>query len=164
MNKSFPIRKLRVFSLSLVIGLAFFLCILSGLDAPEYIRCTHVGVCEFLEICGELGSSQKLKILMDSLGKLSDKNPLSLIYSGQFSSLISLLNVVRITGSIQGMDLPKKLSIMGRCIQPSSQDDTYLPLVQDKDVFPFKRKTLTLSEGSSNSQALQLIITSFIRC
>jgi len=43
--------------LSMVLVCLF--CVLSSLDAPEYVRCGHIGVCEFLELSGDLVSGQR---------------------------------------------------------------------------------------------------------
>ena len=43
----------------LKIFLACLICILSFLDAPEYVHCTHLGVCEFLEVYGNLNASRE---------------------------------------------------------------------------------------------------------
>lgn len=47
----------KLFALGLVILLSILLCSISALDAPEYVRCGHIGICEFLEVCGNLGSN-----------------------------------------------------------------------------------------------------------
>lgn len=43
----------------LKIFLVCLILILSILDAPEYINCVHIGVCEFLEIQGQISNSLK---------------------------------------------------------------------------------------------------------
>lgn len=56
--------KSKIFALVLEIILIALLCAISGLDAPEYVRCHEVGVCEFLEVCGDLTDTHKFKIFM----------------------------------------------------------------------------------------------------
>ena len=49
--------KLKIFAICLV-------CLILGmgiLDAPEYVRCTHLGLCEFLEFQGHLLNILQLK-------------------------------------------------------------------------------------------------------
>ncbi|MEW5818213.1 MAG: hypothetical protein AB1798_22845 [Spirochaetota bacterium] len=49
--------KVKLFALGLVIFTSILLCSMSALDAPEYVRCGHIGICEFLEVCGNLGNN-----------------------------------------------------------------------------------------------------------
>jgi len=56
--------KSKIFAVGLEIILITLLCAISGLDAPEYVRCQEVGVCEFLEVCGDLADTHKFMILM----------------------------------------------------------------------------------------------------
>jgi hypothetical protein len=56
--------KSKLFALVLEIVLVNLLCAMSGLDAPEYVRCEDIGVCEFLEIFGEVSDTHRFNILM----------------------------------------------------------------------------------------------------
>ena len=44
---------------TLKIVLVCLILILSILDAPEYIHCIHIGLCEFLELSGHLSNNLK---------------------------------------------------------------------------------------------------------
>ena len=39
---------------TIALFLVICICTLCFLDAPEYVHCKHIGICEFLEISGEL--------------------------------------------------------------------------------------------------------------
>jgi hypothetical protein len=56
--------KSKIFTLCLQIVLISLLCAISGLDAPEYVRCHEVGIDEFLEISANLGETHRSKIIM----------------------------------------------------------------------------------------------------
>lgn len=52
--------------MNIKILIVFIVCLilaLSILDAPEYVRCTDIGICEFLELHGLLGNILKLDII-----------------------------------------------------------------------------------------------------
>jgi len=51
------------------IVLCFLICILHLIDAPEYVRCNHLGVCEFLEVIANLDTTQKSTDIMAPLIK-----------------------------------------------------------------------------------------------
>jgi len=46
--------------------LVCLICILSLLDAPEYVHCTHLSVCKFLELSGNLCSHKGIENLIKS--------------------------------------------------------------------------------------------------
>jgi hypothetical protein len=56
--------KSKIFTLCLQIVLVSLLCAISGLDAPEYVRCHDIGVCEFLDVSANIGETHKSKIIM----------------------------------------------------------------------------------------------------
>ena len=64
----------------LLASLILLLCIL---DAPEYVHCTHLGVCEFLELTGDVASSQKAEWTEACLVHYSYPPPWSRISSSQ---------------------------------------------------------------------------------
>ena len=45
------------------------ICFLNIFDAPEYARCSHIGVCEFLEVCGDTTDTRKLENLLEVMNK-----------------------------------------------------------------------------------------------
>lgn len=47
----------------LAIFLIIFLLVLNILDAPEYIHCIHIGICEFLELKAHLEPDVKWNVL-----------------------------------------------------------------------------------------------------
>ena len=48
--------------------------VLSILDAPEYINCVHIGLCEFLEIKGLLSSDLESDSMKDNHSRLARNN------------------------------------------------------------------------------------------
>ena len=48
----------------IVIFLICLICLLSILDAPEYVRCAHIDLCEFLEIHAHLNNILKSDLIM----------------------------------------------------------------------------------------------------
>jgi hypothetical protein len=68
----FGFEKLKFFSRIIILSLIILICILSSLDASEFARCSHIGLCEFLEIQVVLGSSQKIKSINYVFDMLND--------------------------------------------------------------------------------------------
>lgn len=58
------------FAFLLVVILIGLFSVMSLLDAPEYVHCTHIGVCEFLEIMGDLKSSRDINTMLSIMSKL----------------------------------------------------------------------------------------------
>ncbi|MEW6379357.1 MAG: hypothetical protein AB1611_07095 [bacterium] len=67
MRRLFDCKVLKILSHLLQILLAGLICILCTMDAPEYIRCTHIGVCEFLEVCADFTETRKLENILESI-------------------------------------------------------------------------------------------------
>jgi hypothetical protein len=156
-------RKVRIFCLILVASVAGFVCMLSGLDAPEYVRCEHIGVCEFLDICGDLSVAQKSKIQMESIG-FPYQNFTSRAAFEQWSSFVpSLKKVACFTGYIQDFTLLNKLLIVDRCVQPS-HEILSPPLMQDGEILGDAGHTSSSAGSRSPSPGLQIIPTVIIRC
>lgn len=83
------IHKIKIFSCLLIICLFS----LSFLDAPEYVHCKHRGVCEFLEVLGELNNSKNRR-------SLYYKNYLTFGYKNLVYEKLTNLNInwiIRIT-------------------------------------------------------------------
>jgi len=70
MTKLSQSEKSKSLTLFLKIFLTCLICLLSILDAPEYVQCTHIGVCEFLEVHGNLKPSQEAEKILTSIKKV----------------------------------------------------------------------------------------------
>jgi len=129
----------------LAIILVCLILMLSILDAPEYVRCTDTGICEFLDLHGHVADIQKSDILKH----------VSYIVINNFFSLLE--------NSINSKELIQNFIIF--CI-PDTRDSFKIscPLLigQNKDlektnhITPFK-------ENSLYSQNLKLVQISVIR-
>ncbi|MGA1874352.1 MAG: hypothetical protein ACMUIA_01960, partial [bacterium] len=70
------IRKQGKFSGNLLkISLCFLIGFLCLIDAPEYVRCHHLGLCEFLEVMASLDTTQKAAKMMATLSRLAGPSP-----------------------------------------------------------------------------------------
>jgi len=165
MTKPLHIKKLRIFFLVLVISLAGIVCMLSGLDAPEYIRCKDIGVCEFLDVCGDLNAVQKTRILMSDMGRFFNHSLLLKICFGRSSTFVPLLKKIACSaGHIKDFASLNTLQILDRCVQPS-HEILYPPLLKNGEVLADDKGQVSLSSGSiSSSEAFQIITTVIIRC
>jgi hypothetical protein len=57
----------------LKVSLCLLICILYLVDAPEYARCHHLGICEFLEVVASLDATQEAAEMMAALSRLVGK-------------------------------------------------------------------------------------------
>jgi len=163
MIKPLHMRKVRIFCLILVASVAGFVCMLSGLDAPEYVRCKDIGVCEFLDICGDLSVAQKSKMHIDSIG-FPYQNFTSRADLKRGPSFVPPLKKVACsTGYIQDLALLNKLLILDRCVQ-TFHEILSPPLMQDGEILADAGHTFSSAESRSPSQCLQIIPTVIIRC
>lgn len=150
----------------LIIFLVGFMCLLSGLDAPEYIRCTHIGICEFLEVCGELSNVEKTVGMVENMNKflyqiLSVKNrygqpPYFFPRPKTISPSMDLA-----VDFVQAFDLPGRLGMLYRCVHPYNKV-LCSPLDLGSEILVNKEQ-ITPSEGDLPSQILQIITTSIIK-
>ena len=108
--------KLKVLAISLIC----LILALSILDAPEYVRCTDIGLCEFLELHGHLDNILKSDIIRH-ISNIAKNNLFSMLESIinskeliqdliSFSNL-AVINFSKISCTLtknQGLDLVKK--------------------------------------------------------
>lgn len=160
--KPLQIRKLKTFSLILGVSLAVCVCMLSGLDAPEYIRCKHIGVCEFLEVCGDLTTAHKSKIIMETMSRTQSQYFLVRAHFGQPSFFVPLQGNGTV-GYVHNLAFRDLLQIIDRCIHPS-HELLYPVLVENGEILTPQKQASPSSGSSLSSQAFQIITTSVIRC
>ena len=129
----------------LAIFLIFLFVMLSILDAPAYVRCTDIGMCEFLDLHGHLANVLKSDIIRD------------------FSSII-LNNFFRLLeNSINSKELILNFIIF--CI-PDSRDSFAIacPLLMGQNADLEKKSHITpFKENGLYSQNLKLVRISVIR-
>ena len=145
--------KSKTFAVGLEVILVTLLCTISGLDAPEYVRCQEVGVCEFLEVCGDLTETHKLKLpmLMPVHQITKDLIRNFVVYAEIFIRNFPWSNSAR-----------NILFIINRYLNSCQEIVFFLPRTDDKVL----TNTGSISPpGKSNlpSEALKFITTSIIR-
>ncbi len=64
-NNNMRIKVLAIFLVSLIISLSYF-------DSSEYVRCTHIVLCEFLELNAHLENTLKPDILLKDFCRIKD--------------------------------------------------------------------------------------------
>lgn len=148
----------------LKIFLASLICILSLLDAPEYVHCTHKGVCEFLEVYGNLKPSQEAEKILTRIKRVINQ------YSSHLYPFIEYYSCrPKRYGDLyfsqicfQNVGLSEPFYILSQYINPDCKKFFHLPLkkgdkisVNQEHIFPSIRNYLT-------SQTLQIISISII--
>ena len=127
----------------------FLVCLilaLSLLDAPEYIRCTHLGLCEFLEFCSHFSNTSK--------SDLTEHHPSWISIDTFFSILEGLKNSRELIKDPTSYYIPAILTFFKFPYIPINRETLYL-------------KNIELSypsiENSTSSPILRLIEISVIR-
>ncbi|MDQ1276391.1 MAG: hypothetical protein QG610_1969 [Euryarchaeota archaeon] len=152
----------KIYPLIVRISLVSLICLLSLFDAPEYTRCTHVGVCEFLEVCGDTTDTRKLENLLESMNK-----PLPRFISvkgrfGQLAGFFSWLKKIIYENFIRNSVSPIILPFLCRCVSPAYNLFSS-PLKPEGKAPAGKEQNLPSKESDSPSLALQIITISFIK-
>jgi len=91
--------KLKVLAISLIC----LILALSILDAPEYVRCTDIGLCEFLELHGHLDNILKSDIIrhISNIAKNNLFSMLESIINSKDSIIIATIEITKLrTGSV----------------------------------------------------------------
>ena len=126
----------------------FTLCIL---DAPEYVRCNHLGVCEFLELHANIDGFRETIHKMTSFSKLGK-------YAFPYFPLWGnhLINKITILPSVFMFIFSRHISpYHNYCISP-------LPLKKNDYFILNQKHTSSSKENNSPSLPLLLITTSII--
>lgn len=184
--------KSKLFTLGLVVFLSALLCTINGLDAPEYARCNHIGVCEFLEICANLGHNlgDTYIYIISMMLTAMDQSGIELIHSLIHHNLILVSNHTLLLSLLATIDQPvqelihnfihyKEAGIqhlawpnlgweghvMVRYINNSTQKVLLLPPGEGSKFSIQPNSQLTLPSGINSlpSEALKFITTSVIR-
>jgi len=144
--------KSKTLAVSLGIILITLICTMDGLDAPEYVRCNEIGVCEFLEVSGDLTESHRFKTSM--------LMPVTQTLKG--------LIRVGVHGRLSICSLPWPASkrdisfIMSRCLH--SFQDIVFSLPRTDDTVSINTGPKSPPKGNSlPSEGLKFITTSIIR-
>ncbi|MEW6379644.1 MAG: hypothetical protein AB1611_08540 [bacterium] len=163
----FLLRRTRVSSLVLGVSLIGFVCLLSGLDAPEYIRCRHIGICEFLEICGDVGAPQKSKVIMEAIGRFTHQSLSSKVCFGQppfFLPYPGKIIHLTDTAKLQGDVVWKFDQMLDRFFHPVHKA-LYPPLLGEGSKVLAGKEQFSPSPGSGfSSQAFLIKTIAVIRC
>ena len=165
MSKLSQSEKSKSLTLFLKIFLTCLICFLSILDAPEYVQCTHIGVCEFLEVHGNLKPSQEAEKILTSIKKVTNQHSsyshaFFIEYYSHFPQKCTDLTYSRIFFGNVGLSVP--FYILSRYVYPDYKKILCFPcnkgykiLVRQEHIFPIINKFLP-------SQSLQIISASII--
>jgi len=165
----FYLKRTRISCLVVGLSVVGFVFMLSGLDAPEYTRCKHIGVCEFLEIWGDVTISQKSKDMVKAIGKFTYQTLSSKISLARPPFLFPLpikslypRDVTKIGNYI----LASFDQMLDRCIHPSYNKVLSHPSREEEINLGFNNKESSSPSPGSGfcSQAFLIITTSVIRC
>gem|GEM_PF-3003375 len=169
MRRSQVLQKLKIFSQLLRIFLVALICILDLMDAPEYTRCTHIGVCEFLEVYADLTETRKLENLIEAIKHL----PRQILstrqgMARQFSNFLNWVKSIFDQNFIQSFLWPKTmLPILDRFVSPLCHQLCYPTFGSSSKIIP-REKEKDYSYYLNNkkdlpSSALQIITVSIIK-
>lgn len=165
MTKLSQSEKSKSLTFFLKIFLTCLICLLSLLDASEYVQCTHIGVCEFLEVHGNLKPSQEAEKILTSIKKVI--NQPSSYFHAFFIEYYSHCpqrsgDLTFSQGFFENVGLSVPFYILSRYVYPDykkilcfSFNKGYKILVKQEHIFPITNKFLP-------SQPLQIISTSII--
>lgn len=129
----------------LVIFLVCLILVLSILDAPEFVRCSDIGICEFLELHGLLGNILKSDIMIH----------ICFVETNNFSSILeNLINKKELIQNLIFSSIPAVLKSFKISITLIKRELIVLASTEHK--FP-------LIENNLSSQNLKLIGISVIR-
>ena len=166
MTKLFQSEKSKSLTFCIKIFLACLICLLSILDAPEYVHCTHIGVCEFFEVCGNLKPSREAEKILTSIKKVINQtssyfDAFFIEYYSHFPQRYSTdLTFSKIIFENVGLSVP--FYIFSRYVYPDYKkilcfrfNKGHKILVKQEHIFSITNKFLP-------SQPLQIISTSII--
>lgn len=155
--------KNKIFSLVFRISIVVFICMLSFLDAPEYVHCSHIGICEFLEVCGDLSNNQRSKMLAESIRELSNQVYSSKNHFKQTPCFPPLFKSMDCWACLfQNQSLSHMLQFLYRYTRPSHK--LVFPFLKTNNKIPENKKHISpLIKSSLHSLLLQLISTSIIK-
>jgi len=165
MSKLSQSEKSKSLTFFLKIFLACLFCLLSLLDAPEYVHCTHIGVCEFLEVHGNLKPSQEAEKILTGIEKNINQHsscPYAFFieYYSHRPQRCGDLIFSQVFFKNVGLSVP--FYILSRYVYPDYKKILCFPfnkgykiLVKQEHIFPITNKFLP-------SQPLQIISTSII--
>lgn len=168
---------LKILSQFLRISLAGLICTLCILDAPEYTRCTHIGICEFLEVCVDFTENRKLENMLETINHLPHR-----IFSagrniiGYFSCFLQQLkkiinnrdfiheNLIENQILIKGFSWPSAiLPILYRCVNPFRHKVLCPSLRTMSKAFLKEEHIPPSNENNLPSSALQIVTISIIK-
>ena len=157
--------KSKSLSFFLKIFLTCLFCVLSLFDAPEYMHCTHIGVCEFLELHAHLKPSQEVENIFIRIKKglnhhFSYHYAFFIEYYSHCPQRCNDLSLSPVFSGNVGLSVP--FYILSRYVYPDYKKIIRSPfnkghklLVKKEHIFPVASKLLP-------SQPLQIISTSII--
>ena len=158
--------KSRSFIFFLKIVLPCLICFLSLLDAPEYVHCTHLGVCEFLEIHGNMKPSQEAENILSRVKKAFQHSSYFYTFFVEYypfrSQRCGDLTFSQVV--FKNVDLSVPFYILSRYFYPDYKKILCIPCSGSKgQKIKIKQQYFSPTTNKSlPSQSLQLISTSII--
>ena len=147
----------------LQIFLVCVICTLSILDASEYVHCRHIGVCEFLEINGDLSSSEKIDEIKTAINRILNTNPCRIDTRIRYPHLFSSSNNPYDSNSFKYRALKRQLHILSRYINLLyNQNTLHSPFKESNKIQNNQSYNSCLIKNCLPSQTLQNLATSII--
>ncbi|MFX0139235.1 MAG: hypothetical protein ACFFDN_36675 [Candidatus Hodarchaeota archaeon] len=145
------------------IALVVFICMLSLLDAPEYVHCFHIGICEFLEVIGDLSNNQKFKMLAETIKELPNQVFFPKNHLRQPPYIYPCLKPLDYwAGLIQNQHVRHLLQFLYRCTGPSYKL-IFSFIKMDSKIPEHKKQAPPLVKSSLHLPILQFISISIIK-
>lgn len=142
-----------VLEIVLVNLLCAIICAMSGLDAPEYVRCHEIGIDEFLDVSADLSDTHRFNIFMMMPVNRPIKN---LVCNFEAHGEIFIRSFRR---SNSARTIP---FIINRYLNSFQDIVFFLPRTDDK--VPINTRSISPSrESNLPSESLKFITTSIIR-